>query len=144
MPLQNLAKCFFALCFLVMATACSSDSYDDYAIPAQSPIPTPAPAQNSNQYYYGQPQYQRPYQQQYQQPAPYYYAPQQPAYYPPASPYGQQGGSRYYSNPYAIPPSTQYPNYDADQYYVPPTYYNNIESQQSNTSKQILSNPGNF
>ena len=35
--------------------------------------------------------------------------------YPPAS--------RYYSNPYAFPPQNHYPYYDADQYYVPPTYY---------------------
>ncbi|MBP7709553.1 MAG: hypothetical protein KA100_00600 [Rickettsiales bacterium] len=105
-----------------MANSCSSERYEDYSTPAQSPIPTPV--QNSSQYYYGQPQYQRPYQQ----PSPYYYPPQQPSYYPPATPYSQQGGSRYYSNPYAIPPSTQYPNYDADQYYVPPTYYNNVET----------------
>jgi hypothetical protein len=48
----------------------------------------------------------------------YYYAPQQqPAYQ------YQQPASRYYSNPYAMPPQNQYPYYDGDQYYVPPTYY---------------------
>lgn len=67
------------------------------------------------------------YQQQpyYQQQQPYY---QQQQY---RSPYQQRvvPGSRFYSNPYAIPPSTQYPQYDADQYYVPPTYYQNIEPE---------------
>ncbi len=53
----------------------------------------------------------------------YYNAPQQqPAYS--NSPYQyQQPASRYYSNPYAMPPQNQYPYYDGDQYYVPPTYY---------------------
>lgn len=61
-------------------------------------------------------------------PPPYYYQ-AQPQPYPY---YGQaNAGSRFYSNPYAIPPSasTQYQYYDADQYYVPPTYQNNVESQ---------------
>lgn len=53
----------------------------------------------------------------------YYYSPSgQPAYS--SSPYQyQQPASRYYSNPYAMPPQNQYPYYDGDQYYVPPTYY---------------------
>ena len=53
----------------------------------------------------------------------YYYTPgQQPAYN--SSPYQyQQPASRYYNNPYAMPPQNQYPYYDGDQYYVPPTYY---------------------
>jgi hypothetical protein len=41
------------------------------------------------------------------------------------------GGSRFYSNPYAIPAyGSGYPYYDSDQYYQPPTYYNNVEPQQ--------------
>ena len=59
---------------------------------------------------------------QYGQPNPYYYQPQPvqsvaPVYYAPAP------ASRYYSNPYAFPPQGQYPYYDGDQYYVPPTNY---------------------
>ena len=69
------------------------------------------------------PRYQKPYYQQ----NPYYHTPQ-PQY---RSPYqrGVVPGSRFYSNPYAIPPSNQYPQYDADQYYVPPTYYQNVEPE---------------
>lgn len=36
--------------------------------------------------------------------------------------------SRAYSNPYAQPPRNYQPYYDYDSYYVPPTYYKNIES----------------
>ena len=114
-----------------------------------------APVKVAPDYYYRQPTYPQqampsPYQQPvpYQQPQyyypqqPQYYYPQQPAYYyPPVqayNPYGNAGGgSRFYSNPYAIAPSNQYPNYDADQYYVPPASYNNIEPQQ-----KAPSNPG--
>ena len=37
----------------------------------------------------------------------------------------QQPASRYYSNPYALPPQNQYPHYDYDndRYYVPPIHY---------------------
>ncbi len=145
MSFQNLlktaAKYFCAMCFLAMVTACADSVNNDHGGAALSPgraVP------NSNQFYYGQPKYQQqPYQQpyppQYQQApqqAPYYY-PQQQSYYPP------QGGSRFYSNPYAIPATTQYPYYDADQYYVPPTYYNNLEPQSSIEAQQrVLSNPG--
>ncbi|MES2677716.1 MAG: hypothetical protein V4612_05325 [Pseudomonadota bacterium] len=78
-------------------------------------------AQNS------QPSYNQYQQQPQYAPAParqdgYYYNQQQPAYT--NSPYQyQQPASRYYSNPYAMPPQNQYPYYDGDQYYVPPTYY---------------------
>lgn len=44
-------------------------------------------------------------------------------YRPYNSPY-----SRAYTNPYAQPPRNYQPYYDYDSYYVPPTYYNNIES----------------
>ncbi len=38
-------------------------------------------------------------------------------------------GSRFYSNPYDIPPAGDYPEQysDADDYYVPPNYYGNGE-----------------
>jgi len=85
-------------------------------------------------YYYQDPgarsgSYQR---QQYGAPVPvqpYYY--QQPAYIPGGY---QVPASRFYSNPYAIPPSSGYQRYDIDQYYVPPTRYRNIENQQRNSS----------
>ena len=56
-------------------------------------------------------------------------------YYP--RPYYQQQrfktpNSRAYSNPYASPQQYSSPIYDADQYYVPPTQYYNIEKPQSN------------
>lgn len=62
-------------------------------------------------------------------PAPYYQ--QNPYYYqnPPTVQPGYGGGyqyppaSRYYQNPYAFPPQNQYPYYDSDQYYVPPSSY---------------------
>jgi hypothetical protein len=91
----------------------------------------------SNYQYPPQPQaYQQPYYppaQQYQQPNPYYYQPQN--YQPQVIP-----GSRFYSNPYAIPPSSRYPNYDADQYYVPPTQYNN-NSEAAPVLQPSLKNP---
>ena len=71
--------------------------------------------------------------QNYYRSSPYY----QPAFPPPAVHPGYGGGyqyppaSRYYSNPYASPPQNQYPYYDADQYYVPPTYYGTSDSQVS-------------
>jgi hypothetical protein len=65
---------------------------------------------------------------QYQQP---YYPPQyQGSYYSQAAP-----GSRFYSNPYALPPSNYYPTYDADQYYVPPAYYQNTEPQSQSPAR---------
>lgn len=69
-----------------------------------------------------------PMQQMAPQPYPQY--PQQ--YYPPtygSAPYQvyPNAGSRFYSNPYAIPPSPYYPQYDVDQYYVPPTYSYGME-----------------
>lgn len=93
----------------------------------------PQPPQPQQQYQQYAPQGYNPAPQQYSQPYQYQ---QQPSYYPPQG-YGQQGyqqvtpGSRFYSNPYAIPPSTNYPYYDADQYYVPPSYSANAEYQSS-------------
>ncbi len=72
---------------------------------------------------------QQPVQNQYYYPATQHYNPYQysgPSY----NPYGNTGGSRFYSNPYAIPAAPQYMRYDSDQYYAPPTYYNAREVQQ--------------
>lgn len=63
---------------------------------------------------------------------PYYYQQQVVPAYAPGS--YQVPASRFYSNPYAIPPSNRYQRYDADQYYVPPSRYRNIESQQPNVN----------
>lgn len=81
-------------------------------------------------------------QQQWQQPQqPYpYYVPQVTYPYQP-QPYYQQheirkynleqqqdAGSRFYSNPYSIPPTThQAPRYDGDQFYSPPVSQSNQE-----------------
>lgn len=73
-----------------------------------------APVRVSPDYYYRQPAV-RPNQ---------YYQQRQQRYQP-----YNGNGSRYYSNPYALPANGAYPNYDADQYYVPPTYYNNADVQ---------------
>ncbi|MES2961773.1 MAG: hypothetical protein V4694_05255 [Pseudomonadota bacterium] len=105
-----------AICFLLLASACTRTVEVSHINPIQ----------NQQQYYRPQQQYQPPQYAppQYQQPSPYYYQ-QQPTYY---QPYQQvTPGSRFYSNPYAIPPSTQSQYYDSDQYYVPPTSSNNIE-----------------
>lgn len=63
---------------------------------------------------------------------PYYTQPQayQPrSYRNPSSYVPQQGsGSRYYSDPYAMPS----PQYDGDQYYVPPSSYSNYDPYQGN------------
>ena len=75
---------------------------------------------------------QTPSNQQYyqQQTSPYYYQQQQQ---PMVSPgytggYGYPPASRYYSNPYAFPPANQYPYYDSDKYYVPPSNYGTGDS----------------
>ncbi|MES2961774.1 MAG: hypothetical protein V4694_05260 [Pseudomonadota bacterium] len=145
---------FVALAFLCLLFNCKSDPYlydkagfDSGARPAvEKPNPS-APAHIAPDYYYRQPpaysapqgyapqasyqpQQPAPYyppQQQYQAPAPYYQPPQQ---YQQQPYYTPQGGSRFYSNPYAIPPANYYPNYDADQYYVPPAYIQNTEPVQ--------------
>lgn len=67
---------------------------------------------NSSGYYYHQPGYAP-------QPVPYYQPQPQPYVEP---------GSRYYSNPYAIPPSQYYNYYDHDYYYAAPNYYGTSES----------------
>ena len=81
-----------------------------------------APAYPQQQYQLPQQQYPPQYQQQPQQ---QYY----PQTYGTVAPYQvyPNAGSRFYSNPYAIPPSPYYPQYDVDQYYVPPTYSYGME-----------------
>ncbi len=113
----------------------SVPSYSNQVYPSGAVQQYSAPAQPYQTPYAAQPYYQQQQQYQYQQPPQNY---QQQQYYQ-RQPYQQQnptvGGSRYYANPYAIPPSAQYPNnYDADQYYVPPAYYNNVEPQQTQSS----------
>lgn len=85
----------------------------------------------------------QPQTQQYQQQTSYvqmpYQQPQQHQYAPPVY-QAPQPGSRFYSNPYAIPPSPYYPNYDADQYYVPPAYYNGLEATHPAESQTMKNN----
>ncbi len=110
---------------------------------ANSPISRVAP-----DYYYRQPSYpqvQNYTPQQQQMPQAYQQSPYAPQPYQQVQPYYQQQsqvyyrpqqvdtGSRFYSNPYAIPPAPQAPQanrYDADQFYVPPTYQTNVEPVQ--------------
>lgn len=111
----------FILC-LVFSYSCAKDPYSQERSELRKVYnpndPTNAYYQvpSGIQQYQQAPYIQQPQQQYYQQP----YVP--PTYAVPAS--------RYYSNPYAIPPSTAYQRYDADQYYVPPNYYQNIERPQ--------------
>ena len=146
---------FLILLFSIflITTSCRSDpslydraGFDPGTVPPQEPN---LEGQNrlAPDYYYRQQQGNYP-QQQGNYPQPNY--PQgnypQPNYpqgnyqYPPAQQYGSPyqvntiPGSRYYSNPYAIPASPYYPQYDADQYYVPPAYYG-AETQQNSMQK---------
>lgn len=92
-----------------------------------------APSQQPQSYYQQAPQgyYAQP-QPYYQQAPQGYYAPQpQPYYQPQVVP-----ASRFYSNPYAIPPANQAPQYyDSDQYYAAPTYYR-ADAPQSSTQRR--------
>lgn len=139
---------FFALCILSFQISCSSSPYlyDKTGFDPQTAVQNPpdpnGPVRVAPDYYYRQPAYPQAYyyppQPQPQQQQPYMqqgYAPQ---------PYPAQAGSRFYSNPYAFQPNGYYPNYDADQYYVPPAYYNNIESRRaapSAASNSVASAP---
>ena len=123
---RKILPTFSAICFLLLASACTRNV-------EISPI---NPIQNQQQYYRPQQQYQQqPYYAppQYQQPTPYYYQQQpyqqQPTYYQPYQQVAPQ--SRFYSDPYAIPPSNQNQYYDSDQYYVAPTYSNKSVNDQS-------------
>ena len=127
--LQNLLRC----CFILLLAGCSSRGTEPAAYysgsqPMQYSRP-PTPVKTTPDYYYSQP-YSQPQQQQYQP------QPQPQQYRQPSQPYQQQGGSRAYVNPYAFQPSPQYPYYDSDQYYVPPTYYGAPEIVNSPSSRQ--------
>ena len=145
-----IVKFFYFLAFfnLVILSSCASDKYDNDTLYNsvgfdQGSVPMSGQSQQkiAPDYFYrqaqggmgggmpqgGAPQY--PQQQPYQMQQPYQ-PPQQ--YYPPtygSAPYQvyPNAGSRFYSNPYAIPPSPYYPQYDVDQYYVPPTYSYGME-----------------
>ena len=152
--IKKLLCLFFGL---VMFSSCSSDKYDNDSLYSsvgfeQGSMPMQGQQKVAPDYFYrqaqgamgggaypqggGAPAYP---QQQYQQPQqppqyPPQYQPQpQQQYYPQTygtvAPYQvyPNAGSRFYSNPYAIPPSPYYPQYDVDQYYVPPTYSYGIE-----------------
>jgi hypothetical protein len=101
------------ICLLLLVSCYANTTPERSSTPNYSP--------NQNQYYYPPQGYQAP---QYQQP----YSPPYP-YQQQYNPYGNTGGSRFYSNPYAIPQS-QYAPYDSDQYYVPPSSYNGREVNQ--------------
>jgi hypothetical protein len=55
----------------------------------------------------------------------YSYTPPYPKSYVPYT----RPNSRAYQNPYNLPPRNYYPYYDADQYYIPPRYYNGTEPE---------------
>jgi hypothetical protein len=128
---QFLTLCFYgvALTMLLLTSACNNgeDPYiydrignDDFrSAPRNNPRTS----------------YQSPPRQQYQQPNPYQQ--NQNGYAQPHQGYQQnqplqrpQGGSRQYYNPYDIAPENYNYYYDSDQYYVPPSGYNNVEPQQ--------------
>lgn len=134
MLLPKLKNCCLEIaCVLLLLglSSCGGDDpylYDRTGFDQDSrPVvsPNPSAPKTAVPDYYRQQQY-APYQQQYAYPPAY----QQPVY---AYPQYQGGGSRYYSNPYAIPAAPAVPyyqRYDVDQYYVPPTYYGNYGSEQ--------------
>jgi len=131
--------------FVMFFSSCSHDKYDNESLyssvgfePGSAPALDPR-AKYSSDYYYRQAQMgagqmggAQPMMYQGQMPAPQYQPPYPAQYYPPSyasAPYQvyPNAGSRFYSNPYAIPPSPYYQQYDADQYYVPPTYSYGME-----------------
>lgn len=136
--------------FVMFFSSCSHDKYDNESLyssvgfePGSAPALDPR-AKYSSDYYYRQAQMgggqmgggqmggSQPMMYQGQMPAPQYQPPYPAQYYPPSyasAPYQvyPNAGSRFYSNPYAIPPSPYYQQYDADQYYVPPTYSYGME-----------------
>lgn len=90
-----------------------------YRQPAYPQVQNYAPQQQQMQQAYQQSPYapQQQIQPYYQQQSQVYYRPQQP-----------ETGSRFYTNPYSIPPSPQASRNDIDQLYVPPNYQTNFES----------------
>ncbi|MBM3590031.1 MAG: hypothetical protein FJX30_01455 [Alphaproteobacteria bacterium] len=138
---------------LILGSCGSRDKYDNEELynsvgfePGTLPANSQNPVKITPDYYYRQaqmtmgqqPQYQPPYQ-----PQPQFQNPPYPTqYYPPSysSPPYQvypNAGSRFYSNPYAIPPSPYYQQYDVDQYYVPPTYSYGMEQSGANRNSTI-------
>lgn len=119
---------FFAVLFAFSCSGSKDNPYlydkpgfDRGTNPVVMPNPN-APVRVAPDYYYRQPY---PYYQQgYQQPYNSYGQ----------NPYAPRYGSSAYSNPYAFSPQGGYPNYDADQYYIPPNYYGNSDYYQSNNN----------
>lgn len=146
-------KNLIAVSFLLVAASCNKNPYlydragfDPDARPVVAPNPNAVNTRAPDYYQGGQ---QVPYQYQ-QQPYGQHYQQQQyqqPQYVQPA-PYAQQyqGGSRYYSNPYAIPPANNYypQRYDGDQYYVPPTYYNGGADNYPRATSSSLTSSTNY
>jgi hypothetical protein len=144
---------------IVFLSSCSRDKYDNEALYNsvgfdQGSMPNQGSGQQkiAPDYFYRQAQggmgggYQGQgggvmpnsgYPPQYQQQMPQQYYP--PNYSSPPYQVYPNAGSRFYSNPYAIPPSPYYPQYDVDQYYVPPTYSYGME--QSGAPSNRANNP---
>lgn len=118
---MKLITYFFTIFLVIMISSCSKNQYLYDQVGFE---PGAAPAENRSNATGQVPGYY------------YRAAPTAPPYYPPQRyqpPYQQAPGSRFYSNPYAIPPAPYYPAYDSDQYYVPPSYYYGTEPQQNNS-----------
>jgi hypothetical protein len=143
----RVVKILMFLIFSFNLFSCANDKYDNEMLynsvgfePGSIPNQTQGAKVAPDYYYrqtpptspYGNPN--PPYQQYPQQPAPYQNQYYQPPYS--AAPYQiyPNAGSRFYSNPYAIPPSPYNPQYDVDQYYVPPTYSYGVEQNYGNRS----------
>lgn len=144
---RRMRSCVMPVIIALFVASCASDQYegDDLSnrigFDSQS-VPQAAP-RTAPDYYYRQNnqnaanpygnynsqtatpyQYQQPYPQQYYVAPPYVAAPYQ---------VHPGGSSRFYSNPYAMQPPQYYPQYDSDQYYVPPIANSGVEpSQQFN------------
>jgi len=147
----------FSVLIIFFNNSCSRDKYDNEELynsvgfdPGTSPSNGIGGSNIPPDYYYrqaqmgmNQPSYPPMAPNYAPQQAVAYPAPYQAQYYPPsyASPPYQvypNAGSRFYSNPYAIPPSPYYQQYDADQYYVPPTYSYGMEQSGNNRKSNIM------
>jgi len=138
---------FWAFLNLIILASCSTDKYDNESLYNsvgfdQGSLPIAGQQKVAPDYFYRQAQGAMggaPYPQQQFQTTQY----PQPQYYPQT--YGSNmpyqvypnPGSRFYSNPYAIPPSPYYQQYDGDQYYVPPTYSYGMEQSGTNSNRFI-------
>ncbi|MFT6333207.1 MAG: hypothetical protein ACJAW3_001564 [Lentimonas sp.] len=101
------SKLIIATALILIMSSCSSGNRREDSRPTYNQQPSYNNYQNqhnSGQYYGNQPQQQQPYYG-----SPYQY---------------NQPSSRYYSNPYALPPRNSQQYYDGDQYYVAPSGYN--------------------